>query len=365
MRKILLYFLVLPFIIGCGTDGYRIRGEYPGVEDGTMVYLANMNAAFSYIDSAVVKNGCFEFTGRRDTPVVCMLLSSVILDGGPVVIENGDINVLLKNGCRRSGTPLNNDLQKYLNAHNKMSQNVAQVVDFIEANNNLSDNQRDSLQIVVDGFRASFVSVLQQVMGGNMNNDLGVFLLTQSENFFTSEEFYSIMSTVPAHLRNERFNTMYNRVAEAEGRKVKAMATGVGGKYVNFELADINGNQVLFSDIVSKSKYTLLDFWASWCAPCRQEMPVVKDIYKEYKGRGLSVVSISLDDNTDEWKEAVSSLGMSWIQLCNPAGGSAEVADAYGVETIPTLLLIDSKGKIVLRGEPAYRVAEKMNELLK
>lgn len=355
----------LAMLAACGNSGYEINGNYPSAADGTMVYLANLDADFTRIDSAVVKNGLFTFAGRQDTPVVRMILSSMALDGGPVVVENGNIDVQIKNGLRRKGTALNNDMQRFFSERTKMARGIELVGNYLVANKTLTDAQRDSLQNVVAEARASFVSMLQKTIGDNINNSLGAFLLTQSEEYFTPQELHSIMSSVPENLRDERFNAMYARVKVDAQSTMRAFATAVGCPYINFELPDADGKLVLFSNIVNGNKYTLLDFWASWCIPCRQEAPVLKQIAADYGKRGVALVSVSLDSSTEEWKEGIASLGLGWTQLCNPSGGSAEVAAAYGVTSIPMLLLIDSDGKIVMRGEPAYRVAQQLGELMK
>lgn len=352
-------------LAACTETGYKISGEYPAAEDGTKVYLALLDANFTAIDSAVVKNGRFEFKGQQDTPVVRMILSSMALDGGPVVLENGKIEVSIKTGLRRKGTSLNNDMQRFFSERSKMARGVELVGNYLVANSALTEMQRDSLQRVVGEAKTSFVDMLQKVIGENVDNALGAFLLTQSEEYFTPQELHSIMSTVPEYLRDERFKAMYLRVKIDAENNMRALATAVGCPYINFELPDADGKKVLLSNIVNKNRYTLLDFWASWCIPCRQEAPVVKKIAADYSRRGVAVVSVSLDSSIEEWKEGITSLGLDWTQLCSPSGGSAEAAAAYGITSIPMLILIDENGRIVMRGEPAYRVAQQLDELLK
>lgn len=364
--KYLFTALCFLFVLtACNNNGYTINGSYPDAPDGTKVYLALLDENFTYVDSATVDDGRFLFEGKKDTPVVRMLLSSIALEGGPVVVENGDVKVQLKYGIRRWGTPLNDDLQRFFDERGTMSHRIESAVAYIAENKNIGDAQRDSLRTMVETARRDFVNTLQHTIGGNMNNALGAFLLTQSEEYFLPSELYSIMSMVPEYLHDKRFKIVYDRVKDGASRKLRAVATAVGCNYINFELPDINGKKTLFSNIVDNNRYTVLDFWASWCSPCRQEMPVIRKIAKDYASKGVAVVSLSLDSNDREWKDGVSSLQMTWTQLCEPKGGSAEVASAYGVETIPQLLLIDSKGEIIMRGEPAYRVAEKLKELLK
>ncbi len=364
MKKIALIALILSTITACNTDGYKIKGKYPDAPDGTKVYIARIDENFTYTDSAMVKDGTFELSGCTDSTNVRMLLSSIAIDGGPIILEKGTIKVLFGKNFHRGGTPLNDNLEKFYAQRAKMHHKVKNIVDFLDELINISNEQRDSLQHAMSEAKSDFVSTLQEVMGGNMNNLLGAFLITQSEEYFTPEEFFSIMSQVPQHLRDKRFNAMYERVSDVMAVKERALATSIGKKYINFELPDNNGKQILFSDIVKTHKYTLLDFWASWCPPCRQEMPVINEIYKKYRNKGLAVVSLSLDSNNDEWQEGISTLDMQWTQLCEPKSGSAEVASAYGIEKIPTTLLIDSEGKIILRGVPAYRIAESLDKLL-
>ena len=129
----------------------------------------------------------------------------------------------------------------------------------------------------------------------------------------------------------------------------KRALTAVGQQYLNFELPDLSDKKVLFSNVVEAGKYTLLQFWASWCAPCRAELPAIEALHKKYNGKGLKVVGLSLDSDIKECRNAVSALGLSFTQLCNPAGGSSEVAAEYGIDVIPSNILINNKGVILGR----------------
>lgn len=365
MKKVVFVALLMSLLVSCAVDGYRIEGEAKGVADGVKVYMALLDESFTYVDSTVVNDGRFVFEGRQDTPVVRMIMPDAGALGGPVVLENGKVSVVVDGGLRRSGTPLNDNLQRYFDERDRLSAQLAAVTRYLDAASLPAEEAGDSLAVVVAAAKKRFVDVMQNVIGANMDNASGVFMLTLSREFFTPEEMYVMMSAVPQHLRDAHFEDVYEQVVVDKEAKGRAWATGVGCPYINFELPDISGDSVLFSDIVSSHKYTLLDFWASWCLPCRGEMPAIRQIYDDFSSRGLAVVSLSLDSSQEEWRDGVSSLGMKWIQLCSPSGGSAEVAAAYGVESIPMLILIDSNGNIVMRGEPAIEVARKLGELLR
>jgi peroxiredoxin len=126
-----------------------------------------------------------------------------------------------------------------------------------------------------------------------------------------------------------------------------------GSRAVDFTQNDTTGRPVRFETF--KGKYVLLDFWASWCGPCRAENPNVLKAYNEYKNRNFTVVGVSMDEDGARWKKAIRDDKMPWAQLSDLKGGRGnEVASYYGIQAIPSNLLIDPAGKIIarnLRGE--------------
>ena len=127
-----------------------------------------------------------------------------------------------------------------------------------------------------------------------------------------------------------------------------------GRSFTDLPLADLDGTPHLLSEWCGKGHYVLLDFWASWCAPCRKEMPVVVESYVKYHRQGYEVIGISLDENAADWKTAVSNLGLDWTQLSELKGWRSEAVDTYGVAAIPSNILLNGEGVIVgadLRGD--------------
>ena len=119
-------------------------------------------------------------------------------------------------------------------------------------------------------------------------------------------------------------------------------------------MADMAGNQVSVTDEFAKHKLTVIDFWASWCGPCRQEMPSLVKTYNDYKDKGLGIVGVSLDEDKEQWSSAVSAMGMTWTQLSDLQGWHNAAAQMYGIQAIPFTIVVDNKGKVLtagLRGE--------------
>lgn len=138
-----------------------------------------------------------------------------------------------------------------------------------------------------------------------------------------------------------------------------------GMKFTELEMNDLEGKPVKLSQWAGKGNCVLIDFWASWCGPCRQEMPNVVANYKKYHDKGFEIVGVSFDSNGDAWKKAVSELGMTWPQMSDLKGWESAGAKAYGITSIPASVLLDAEGKIIgmnLRGEA---LGEKLAEIYK
>ncbi|MBF1569384.1 MAG: TlpA family protein disulfide reductase [Prevotella shahii] len=138
-----------------------------------------------------------------------------------------------------------------------------------------------------------------------------------------------------------------------------------GSKFIDFTVPALDGKQVKLADVVAKNKITMVDFWASWCGPCRMEMPNVVEAYKQFHNKGLEIVGVSLDESKEDWETAVKDMGMNWIQTSDLKGWECEAARLYGVRGIPACVLINQKGEIVGRDLRAEELHARLAELLK
>ena len=145
---------------------------------------------------------------------------------------------------------------------------------------------------------------------------------------------------------------------------IEAIDDGIIGRmFLDVEEPDVDGNMHKLSEYVGKGQWVLIDFWASWCGPCRAEMPNVVAAYQKYHAKGFNIVGLSFDQDKDAWMAAIKALNMPWVHLSDLKGWYSKAAQVYGVNSIPASLLVDPNGRIAafnLRGEA---LGEKLDEI--
>ena len=150
---------------------------------------------------------------------------------------------------------------------------------------------------------------------------------------------------------------------ELAGRLEVAKKTKIGTVMPSFTSLDTSRNELHLNDVVSKGKVTLVDFWASWCAPCRAENPNVVKAFNSFHGKGFEIISVSLDDNAQRWKDAIVKDGMPWYHVSGLKKWEEPVAVFFGINAVPDNFLLDAKGRVVargLKGEALYKKIEEM-----
>jgi thiol-disulfide isomerase/thioredoxin len=158
---------------------------------------------------------------------------------------------------------------------------------------------------------------------------------------------------------NRTQNTYYGKLVS---RYLKLnLNPQIGNKYVDFEQQNLNGEIVEFSEV--KGHYTLIEFWASWCGPCRKSYPELKEIYRVYKNRGFEIVGVSIDQNKENWQKAIKGDGLPWVNLTDFMVNDNEAVIIYNVSTVPDNVLIDNQGIIIGRNLENKALAEKLETI--
>ena len=153
------------------------------------------------------------------------------------------------------------------------------------------------------------------------------------------------------------------KASEFKAMAEKGKRVAVGTKYSDIELVNPDGKKVKLSEYVPEGKYVMLEFWASWCGPCRGEIPHLREVYKEYKDKGFEIVSISIDRKDQDWKKAMKEENMVWTQLNDPGEFEGPVTQVYNIMGVPTCILLDKEGHIFktdMRGAQLDAVLEEI-----
>lgn len=323
MRSKLLACGAVLLAISCSQNkpaggDYSVSANVGDEANGKMAYIVNYDNG-DLLDSAVVADGKVFLKGTIDSPV----LARLIVGGqrsGTLVVEQGDI--VLDDEAMPSGTPLNQLFADF--RHNEDSVGIA-----------YGDADSDSLRAAIHN---DFQVMSDKFVADNNDNPVGYYVLLSRAYDFSSEELDSVLALYPSFGE-------YKRISDLVDMKKRAAATAAGNRYVDFTIEGDSAQSL--SDYVGNGKYTLVDFWASWCGPCRREMPVIKELYEEFGSKGLQVLGVAVWDEKEASVKAIEQLELPWPQILN---AQTVPTDIYGISGIPHIMLIDPEGVIVARG---------------
>jgi len=172
------------------------------------------------------------------------------------------------------------------------------------------------------------------------------------ENHPAMKEAKAHMSQIQEAYQKERQELLQSQKARA-----------IGNKFTDIAMNDTTGRERRLSEWCGKGRYVLIDFWASWCGPCRAEMPNVTACYEKYHAKGLDIVAISFDTNKDAWLRAINTMKMPWVHLSDLAGWNSLGAKTYDIKGIPANILLDGEGNIIDNDLRDYMLEEKLAEI--
>lgn len=364
MKK-LTYVLAATLLAACnsGNNGYTITGTVEGANDGDMVYLQGVEGRqLVKLDSAVIKNGTFTFTGKQDTAVNRYLTYKNNEDNGMAMdffLENGKIAIqLTKDNDAATGTPNNDAYQEIRTQMNSLMKQMETLYSTL-SDTTLTDEQREAKGKEIEGLQEKMIGVAKDGIAKNITNPVGIHLLKQNYYYMDVNELDPLMPQIPAMYDQDE------RIVQIKANVKQMKATAVGQKFTDFEMQTPEGEKVKLSDYVGKGKVVLVDFWASWCGPCRREMPNLVDLYAKYKNKNFEIVGVSLDQSGEAWKNAIKQLNISWPQMSDLKYWDCEGAKLYAVSSIPHTVLIDKDGTILARGLAGEALQEKLAEVIK
>ena len=350
-------------LAACQSNTYRVKGTVEDAADGDTLFLTTDLQEGTPRDTILVKDGHFEMSGTTDSTFFCMIYSKKEQALNiPLFIEPGTIKVVLSKtpgGSRVGGTMINDEWQRLSDSTMVIGKEINNIAEKVFSNDKATQEEQQKAMEEIEKLNQRHNGVVLQFTERNIKNELGYFLLTMfPEEVIPNEERLRLIQMMPAALRQR------GAIKEMEQLIGNASKTEEGAVIEDFTMNTLTGTPLSVMSEVKNNRITVLDFWASWCGPCRQEMPLMVEIYKKYKDKGLGFVGISLDDDADAWKQATDQLGIVWPQMSDLRGWENAAARMFDVTGIPHTIVLDQNGKILRRGLRGKQLEEFIAEQL-
>jgi peroxiredoxin len=339
---------------------FLLTGQLTNCTD-SLIYLGYGTLNTSFKDSAVVKNGRFTFTGTVSEPVPAMIFTktfkvqiNLFLDNAPITVTgNADS---MYSSVVTSKSPV---VQEYEAFNQQIMANRKSTIALFQQVYALRQ-QGDTvlakeLEAKADSqYRWEFAAK-KEYIETHPSSYISVHELLQYTSSNTLQESIRLFSGLDASVKAS------NAGKELADRIDLLSKVDVGKPAINFTQVSVDGKPVQLSDF--KGRYVLLEFWASWCGPCRAENPNLVKQYHLYKDKGFDVLGVSLDNNKELWKQAIEKDGLPWTHVSDLNGWKNAVAEMYGIRAVPASFLIDPSGTIIAQGLRGESLNEKLEEL--
>ena len=381
MKRILLLLTVSAVLFSCnkaGVNEYIISGTVKGVADGKTVILEKQDETgqLKPIDTVKIKDGKFTIKGSSKEPEIMLLQVEALQGKVPFILENGDIEVIVdKDSIQKSklsGT-FNNDVFSKFNvdvvkfqkdSQKKMTAfqnaNMAKMKAAQEAKDTITINklmkeyqvlQKAGMDFYVKFAEANPKALISALIVDSMLNDPSVDLVR------AKKIFASFSPELKKYKPGKSIQSKLDKIA-----KPIAAAAEVGTIAPDFSAPNPEGKSISLKE--SLGKVTIIDFWASWCNPCRAENPNVVALYNEFHSKGLNIIGVSLDKDAKKWKEAIAKDKLTWNQVSNLKDFEDPIAVTYGISAIPSTFILDAKGTIVAKDLRGAELKAKVAALL-
>ena len=359
MRKLLLSIVAASMTLAAcnAQSGYKVTGTVEGMPDGKAIIATVNGSSLDTLAKADVKNGSFEFTGNVSEPTGAYIM--VIGQRGAIqfMLDNANITV---NAGQAGLTVTGSEGQKIYDQFMAINASAQQEAMKLQQEYQAANGDQAKIQAVQEAY-AKLMTDAQaketELIKANPDSYVSTFVIVSSMGQMEYEQL------------KERYSLLGEKAkASAQGKAIAAQiakleSTAIGQIAPNFTITTPEGESISLYDI--KGKVKLIDFWASWCGPCRGENPHVVEIYKEYHPKGLEIFGVSLDNNKEAWVKAIADDGLVWKHGSDLKGWQSAPAQLYSVTGIPHTVLLDENNKIIAKNLRGDELKQKIAELLK
>lgn len=349
MKKV-LFLLSAVLLFACSKqEGFKIKVNLDGAE-GKILLEERADGAWVSIDTADVVDGTAVLEGTVPYPGPYYL--SIVGQRPKTIlfVENAEMTVTGKAdslfNIQVSGSVTHDEFKAIDNKIKEVSERYMKIYQEARAAGAAGDTAKaDSLMDEVEKLYESTITMQEDFVKEKTASYVTPYFLARIQYGKEAEELEEIVNALDPKIQEVK------AIQEIKDRIEKLKRVAVGQIAPDFTQNDSEGNSIRFSDIYKKNELTLLDFWASWCGPCRGENPNVVAVYNEFKDKGFSVLGVSLDRDKAAWLKAIDDDRLTWDHVSDLAYWSNAAAQLYAVSSIPHSLLVDKTGKIIAKNK--------------
>jgi thiol-disulfide isomerase/thioredoxin len=325
--------------------------------NGKTVYLENLlwyvkMSDLKTFDSAVIKDGKFEFRGKTDSSYMAVL-SVDDQTFTSIFVENGDIKLDIPESINQSiatGTRLNDLSKQYSEDIDRVRNKMTEFMEYANSQEPTAELQRE-INEKYTALQQEMLQISIKFLEENPGTLLSAYILASGVIPMGGSE--ETVKNAYDKLEKNVKDGAFGNIILKELNRMKNKEITIGEMYRDMTMKTPEGKDISLSDYVGKGKYVLIDFWASWCGPCRSENPNVVALYKEYKNRDFEIVGVSLDEDREAWIKGIKDDGITWPQMSDLREWDSEATVKYSIRGIPFTVLLDKAGKVIdvnLRG---------------
>jgi thiol-disulfide isomerase/thioredoxin len=356
-KTIKLQLIFLIFSSSLMAQTLHVSGNVQGIQEGSWIYISR-SAQEKALDSAKVTGSKFNLSAKTGKNIAQLIIYTQAYKNYVFFWAEQHTHLVLKNG----------EFKKAVITGSKTQAEKDKYVKRLEPNSRLQDSLSKLLSESKDdaekkALRQNIRSAKDQeeqmeiaYVQNNPESLISAYTLSVYASTWDREQVTSLYLNLTPEIKNSDYGKDIQTFIRLN-KEIK-----IGGLFADFEQTNINGKKIRLSDF--KGKYVLLDFWGSWCPPCREESPNLVKVYKAYKNKGFQILGVAADDNKQNWLNAVKEDGMTWENFCDLKGDKNEATLIYGINAYPTNYLINDKGIIIAKNLRGEMLEKKLAELL-
>jgi peroxiredoxin len=364
MRNLLVTLVLALTIFACHSakDEFSIKGTIAGVETGKVYLQKLVDGRPQSIDTADIVDGKFSFKGKMGLPDLRILRLNEQDYFAQLFLDNSDVKVVAKKDSLRAtkitGSPTQDIFQGYLTELDHMNKNIEKLQkQYQEAMSKGNIDEAKKVEIDYTATMDNMKVFTKNFVKEHSKSVVSAYLtLVQLAPQLDGAELDSLITKFPAEISQSDY------VIKLKEMTAGMKKTAVGAIAPDFTMNDPSGKPISLSSL--RGKVVLIDFWASWCGPCRKENPNVVALYQKFHAKGFEILGVSLDKSKEEWVKAIQQDQLNWQHVSDLQFWQNSAARLYSVNAIPQSYLLDRDGKIIAKGLNSEQLGAKLNEVL-